>query len=341
MAPRPCSPTSLTGLELELLGPVTRAALARALVRGAFPGGRVEYGYKFLDLGPVAGRTCCELVPATRIVRNGQVEVTLVDDLSISDGVPTLGQTTWRLVMDDVRLATWVERNQWSPEPRSARRLEALRESFGATVQPRGVGCSADQALLTDARGHRLAVQVPTDAGREHVAELVTRPLGRHEREGFLRRVLAVAKGAGFSVAPQGSLHLHVDAAPWRATARLRQLVLDFTSQREALLAQTCPNACTEREWRGPFPKPLVRRCQRLRSSRPFREVADELLGLGVVKTLDVNLVWVLERWPRLPTLEFRALGASLDADVVLARVAVVESFLREVARRADARRPG
>jgi hypothetical protein len=154
-----------------------------------------------------------------------------------------------------------------------------------------------------------------------------------------LRRVLGVASNEGFAVAAEGSLHLHFDAAPWRDTRRLRQLVVDYAAQRATLLAQTVPNPRTEREWRGPFARRLVQRCARLDARRPFRAVADELLDAGVTKTLDVNLVWVLERWPRLPTLEFRAVGGSLDVDVVLARLGAVEDFLRAVARRADARR--
>lgn len=158
---------------------------------------------------------------------------------------------------------------------------------------------------------------------------------------GPLRERAWEARGVGDDSTRQGHALLPRSwwVAPWRDTRRLRQLVVDYAAQRATLLAQTVPNPRTEREWRGPFARRLVQRCARLDARRPFRAVADELLDAGVTKTLDVNLVWVLERWPRLPTLEFRAVGGSLDVDVVLARLGAVEDFLRAVARRADARR--
>lgn len=339
--PRPFGPTSLTGVEVELVAPPggSRAELARALC-AHFRGAHVEYGYKFIDGGPVPdGRPYCEVTPACRVVDASGVQVTLVDDLSITEEVAAQSRVVdHRLVMDDYRLAAWVERNGWSRDAREARRLGPLRECFEARLHRPGEGCFEPQhRLLTDPQGHRLAVLAPYEAGRLRVAELVTRPLRRAERRPFLDRVLSTARALGFVVPSEGGVHVHFDRAPWRDGGRLAQLISDYARERPRLLRALAPNP-RSRKFRGPFPRSLVRSARRVPPGATFDEAREHLNGRDIAKLRDFNLVWVFERWPRLPTLEFRALRPSMDAEAILGQVEVVEAFLTGVAQRADER---
>ncbi|MFT3710909.1 MAG: hypothetical protein QM817_25060 [Archangium sp.] len=64
---------------------------------------------------------------------------------------------------------------------------------------------------------------------------------------------------------------------------------------------------------KGPLPDPLP--CGGEGVSSAEREV-------------DLNLLGAVESFPKLPTIEFRALPATLDAEAIFERLGVIDAFL-------------
>ncbi len=340
--PLPFGPESRTGFELELLAPrgASRLGLAEALA--AAHRGRVLRGFKLLsDALNRQGQVvpCCELVPAFRVLApSGAPLFTLVDDFSIQAELdflqlPVAG--AWRLVMDEPRLAAWVERTCWAESPDREVLLRPLLDTFSASLGEDGKGprCRPGQRLIRDPQGEVLAVSVPYGSERERVCEVVTQPLRRDEREAALRLVLQTAQRLGYELPSEAGLHAHLDAGPWQTGARVRALLLGYASHREELLRALAPNPRSAL-WRGPPPERMVE-LARSRTPDSFEELAPLLLAAGAAKRQDLNLLGVLRDRHRQPTLELRILPMEWSAEAILEKLRRVEELLGTIARSA------
>lgn len=310
------------GLELELLAPAgARRDDLAARIAGAV-GGRVCFGLKHIVDGELApGRPRCTLSFAARVEdAGGRWLCDLVDDVTVREGLPADGPRAPLVVIDDTRVAKWLEARAFGPGAALADRLAPLLHTFAATLQP------GAPARVVDPWGQVLAVVIDEPASHHRVCEVVTRPLDDHERAAVLTDVLAHANALGFVVPAEAALHAHFDAAPWRDTARLRRLILDYTAEREAIRQRLQPNPRCRRL--GPFPPQVVRAAREAPTDLPFPTFAAALLLAGAHKACDVNLLGVIDTHPVQPTLEVRCLPMSLHADQVLASVAAAEAAL-------------
>lgn len=311
------------GLELEWLAPpgATRDDLARALAK-TFRGA-LRFGWKYHGHGHFPdGRPDCHLTPASRVDVKGAWFASFVDDPTILDDLAPSAPRQRIARTDDVRLAALAER-QWSRAPALEARLGPLARLFSGTVEP-------DGAL--DAWGHPLTRWHEVSAERARVCEVVLRPLSARERAGVLRRVTKAAQALGFTVPQESATHAHYDAGPFRSTAALREVVLGWAKTRERWLRRLAPNPRCRKL--GPFPDEVVRVAHAATDpTLPFETFAAALLLAGLRREVDLNLLGVVERHPKQPTLEVRCLPGSLDAEELLARLAatdaLVASFLR------------
>jgi hypothetical protein len=337
----PFGPDSRTGYELELLAPRGKSRLDLALALADRVGGRVRYGLKYQSEGRHGdGRPVCDLSPAFAVVDGeGVVLCTLVDDVTLKAELDKEAPTAtgyYRVVIDELRLALWAESRCWSDEAGADAVLAGYAETFAGTLgEAGGEGAKhAEHRVLLDRWGHALAVVATYPGERERACEVVTRPLARGEREAVVGTILEVAKALDFGLPEESALHLHLDADPWRAQARLRQLVQDYSAARHVLYEELRPNPGAKRL--GPFRPSVVRAAATpADDDESYREA---LLSAGVTKYSDINLLGIVRRRPRQPTLEFRCLRMSMDASEIFEMTDAVEGFLLEVARAADAR---
>lgn len=204
------------------------------------------------------------------------------------------------------------------PLPVSA--LAPLKKTFAATEEADGF---VDPWGLPLVRWHEVSAE------RARVCELVLRPLSPKELAPTLRRVMKVARSLGFTVPVEAAIHAHFDAAPFRSTPALRRLVLDWSARRASLLRALEPNPRCRKL--GPFPADVVRVAQAATDDLPFETLAAGLLLGGLHRAVDLNLLGLVERYPKQPTIEVRCLPGSLDAEATLARLAHARAFLQSI----------
>jgi hypothetical protein len=301
------------GLELELLAPEDkgRRALAEKLARSL--GGRVLFGLKYSSPGRAPdGRPVCELSCAYRVVDGKRRTLaTLVDDptIAVNSGRASVG-SEWAGLADDVRLALLCERLCWSEDDAPESIYAPLARTFDGEVERGAERGSWGQVV--DALGHPLVRGFHADARRERACEIVLPPLPRAHLARTVEPWLAAAKRLGFTVPKEAALHAHFDAEPFKKTRRLRQLILGWAGQRSDWWSRLKPNPrCTQL---GPPSSDLVRVAREADDALPFATFAAALLLAGAKKACDLNLLGVLEKRPRQPTLEVRCLPMSLAA---------------------------
>lgn len=311
-------PPGRVGLELEWLAPpgASRDDLARALAktfRGALRFGWKYHGHGFFP----DGRPDCHLSPACRVDVKGAWLASFVDDPTILDD---LAPTTARQRVartDDVRLAGLAER-QWSRSPALEARLRPFARLFSGAVEKDGA---------VDAWGHPLTRWHEVSAERARVCEVVLRPLAPKERRPVLTRLTRLARDLGFTVPTESATHAHYDAAPFRSTATLREVVLGWAKTRGRWLRRLEPNPRCRKL--GPFSDEVVRVAHAATDpALPFETFAAALLLAGLRREVDLNLLGVVERYPKQPTLEVRCLPGSLDPQALLARLAVADELV-------------
>ncbi len=287
----------------------------------------VLYGFKSLSLevddnGEWLGS--CELTPAYSL--SGLCK--FVDDFSIHQELDkSASAKTWRAIFDDARLAMLAESKLTSRDPQTL--LHQLLDLFSGRLE-----VPADlphMRSLYDPAGHLVAVVAPYGEDRERVCEVVTRPLAIDERRGQLHQILSRASSLGFEGAAEGSVHVHYDGLAWRDSRNLCRLILAWHEEGQQLLKQLQPNPVTF-EWRGPFPEAVVE-VARMGEKLPFSELALQLARAGVRKRCDLNLLGIIRPRHRQVTLEARCFPVLLDADVLLEKVGVFESFLTRLSR--------
>jgi hypothetical protein len=339
--PLPFGEGSRTGFELELLAPsgLTRFDFAHALAEEL--DGRVRYGLKYISEGLYRPRTpICDLTPSAVVEDNkGRALFSLVDDVTIKDnlhgGAPTL-PGFFRVVLDDLRMALWLENKALGVEPNPHSLLLPLLYTFDGQILGQGQGEAKHEAhrAVVDPWGNTLAVVALYPGERERVCEVVTAPLSREERREAVELVLGVAKKLDFSIPREAALHLHFDAGPWKESRRLRTLITEVTSLRKLLLKDLQPNPhCTRL---GPFDYALVRAAQSHPDDEDFAALCERIEGEKPTKYVDVNILGVIRERPKQPTLEFRCLPMTLDADELFGKVDNVEGLLTDLAELAD-----
>ena len=109
----------------------------------------------------------------------------------------------------------------------------------------------------------------------------------------------------------------------------LRRLVLKWSEERERWLATLKPNPRCRKL--GPFPPDVVRVAREATDDLPFSTLAAGMLLGGLHRAIDVNVLGVVERYPKQPTVEVRCLPGSLDAEATLTRLSLVDQFLESV----------
>lgn len=282
----------------------------------------VRYGFKSLSLevddhGEWLGS--CELTPAYRLSGSHQ----FVDDFSIHQELDKSAPArAWRAIFDDARLALVAEEKLSSGDPQTL--LPRLLDLFSGHME-----VPADlphMRSLYDPAGHLVAVVAPYGEERERVCEVVTRPFTSDERRGQLHEILSRASSLGFVGAAEGSVHVHYDGLEWKDSRRLCRLILAWHEGGEEILKQLQPNPVTH-QWRGSFP-PEVVEVARAGQHLPFSELALQLARAGVRKRSDLNLLGIIRPRHRQTTLEARIFPVLLDADALLERVELFESFL-------------
>lgn len=338
----PFGPDSRTGYELELLAPEGKGRVDLAFALAERVGGAVRYGFKYQSPGRArSGTPICDLTPAYRVLDASTRELcTLVDDITIKDGLDRSAPTRdglYRVVLDDLRLALWLERKAWAPRPDPASTLAPLLRTFDGELLAPGEPPARhpDHRAAVDPYGHTLGVVALYAGDRERPCEVVTRPFARGEREEKLALLLDTARELGFTVPKEAALHLHLDNAPWRSKPRLRQLILDFSAARPLLWEELRPNPeCTRL---GPLHERIVNAARDNDGAPDDQAFRRAIRSVGPTKYADINITGLTHDRPRHPTLEFRCLPMTLDAARVLERTEQVEGFLREVAETADA----
>lgn len=330
----PFGSESLTGLELELLAPagVSRIDLAQALAKAW--DGELRYGLKYSSEGLHRdARPICTLTPAYRVDVQGTPRVTIVDDTTIQAQLNPSAATPkglFRVVMDDVRFALWLQRNAWSSTPQLESVLAVMLETFEGSIESQGRGTRhSDQRALIDPYGHPLAVIAPLPGERDRVAEVVTAPLAPKTRNAVLQTVCEQAQRLGFTVPLEAAFHMHVDAAPWRSTPKLAALINAYTEAQSSLQKQWETNPRCKRL--GGFSEALLKVAAETPNDLSFPIFAAALEMGGATKGSDLNLLGVIQLMPVQPTLEIRPLGMSLKAQTLIARMESVEAFLSKV----------
>ncbi|MFT3710908.1 MAG: amidoligase family protein [Archangium sp.] len=300
------------GIELELLAPQgsSRETLARALAKATKK--KLEFGFKFHGAGFLDdGRPDCRLTDAVRIPG----VASFVDDPTISVSAHSGDGSGQRARADDVRIALWAERRCWASS--RAHRLTPFRTDFDALLIT---------GRVLDPLGHPLLVLEDDERGRERVCEVVLAPLARPALKKTLRLVTELATDLGFTVPREGATHAHYDAKPFRSTRALRSLILEYTKQRDALAQKLTPNPhCTKL---GPFPPDVIRVAREADDETEFSTFCAALLLAGLKREVDLNLLGAVENFPKQPTIEFRALPATLDAEAIFERLGVIDAFL-------------
>lgn len=317
------------GLELELLAPEGkgRRALAEKLSRAL--GGKLQFGLKYSSPGRAQdGRPICELSCAYRVLDGKKRPIaTLVDDptITIPPGLAERGDD-WAGVTDDVRLALLAERLCWASEDTPEAVFAPLARAFDGDVE-RGSERGSWGAVV-DAVGHVLVKGQTLRS--ERACEVVFAVMPRAAVRKTLEPWLAAAKKLGFTIPREAALHAHFDAAPFRDTARLRRLLLTWVAQRDAWWKTLSPNpSCTQL---GPPPVSVERVARETQATLPFSTFAAALLLAGAHKACDLNVLGVIERRPRQPTLEVRCLPMSLSAKDVSASVDAAAQLLEATA---------
>ncbi len=311
------------GLELELIAPpgLTRFDFAERLARQVK--GQLRYRLHYTGEGHLdSGRPNCALSLAARVLdADGRWLVDVVDDVTI--GVKPSRASTWVGRTDDVRLALLAEAVSESEEPNP---LKVLRQFARRTATT-----WVSEGTLADAVGHPLVVLDRSDAARHRVCEVVTRPLVAAERDRVVTQILAVARALKFRVPEAAAMHAHFDARAFRRVEPLRQLITRFSERREAIWRALQPNRrCTKL---GPLPE-LVQRVAReaTQVDLSFEAFSAALVMAGATKYCDLNLLGVIERRPRHPTLELRCLPVDFSAERTLERLDLAHEILRQCA---------
>ncbi len=314
------------GFEIELMAPTGLSRRTLALDLAARCGGRIRPVWHHdsePSLVPGLGRFL-HLTRGFEVLRpDGTPLCTLVDDVTLLDGLDPRAPAppgSYRILSDDPRLLSLLARHS-DPGGSLATALDDAARLWGAKVERHG-----DIHRLNDPSGATIALAAPHGGERDRPCEIVTPPItGDHAAR--LEELLAPARELGFTVPSEAAVHLHVDAAPFRAADTLANLVRLFAHWREPLRAVLGTNPACRRL--APLPEPLVVAV----AGRPSFDALRAAARAGeLTKFFDVNLTQLFTDTPIRDTVEIRILPGALTAGDLVPRAALVELLLERCA---------
>jgi len=309
------------GFEVELLAPrgASRRTLADALA------GQVDGTVRAVwheDSEPSLVRSLdgrfLHLTQGFEVIRpSGLPLCTLVDDVTIAADLDSAAAAPpgWhRILTDDPRLLRLLARCSDPAGPLDTALDEVaalwgvLPEQIGSIWRVESVGT--------------VALALPAGGERERPCEVITPPLSSGH-EAALAELLTPAAALGFTVPDEAAVHLHVDAAPFRAPAALANVIRLFAWWREPLHVLLGTNPRCRRL--AALPHPLV---DAVAGKPTIDELRTAAKTGGLRKFCDVNLTQLLLDHPFRDTVEVRVLPGSIDATDIVARAAMVERLL-------------
>jgi hypothetical protein len=318
---------SRIGFEIELLAPrgATRADLAHAVADAV--GGEVALAFhRDSEPSAVPGMgTFRHLTPGFEVLDAGDRpvcsvvdDVTVVADLDVR-AAPLPG---WhRIVTDDPRLLNLLAQ-VCDPTAPVEDVLAPVAALFGTEV----TRVRDSIYKVSDLDGASIAMAASLPGERHRPAEIVTPPL-EHDHRGALDRILRQAGDLGFTVPVEAAVHLHFDAAPFRAPRAFANVVDLFSGWREPLRALLGTNPACRRL--GPPPPALVELVGTLRELDSWDDVRSTVATVELTKYCDVNLLHVIRAPAIKDTLEVRILPGTGDAAQIMAQTALVDGLLQ------------
>jgi len=316
------------GFEIELLAPagLTRADLAAAYAaRIGSQSRRLFHPQAEPRIGGGAAvfetLTLGYAVPATE----QGVGAKFVDDLTIRSDLDRNAAAVpgwYRLAVDDIRLARLLELH-CDPADGLEDVLVPAIPIFGGSTDTNEAG----MVRLGDSAGATIAIAAPLRGGRERPCEIITAPI-ETDHLANLERLLAPARELSFLLPAESAVHVHFDGAPLCDARILQNMVRLFETHRETLreICQTNPN-CRRL---GPYAQSVLDVVFADDfATLDWPEARERLLGSGLTKYCDFNLVNLVAGHTNKHTLEVRILGPDLDAASIVERAALFERILR------------
>lgn len=302
------------GIELELLAPPKRSRRRLADEIAGKIGGRVVMNWHYdsdRSRHPEFG-SFAYLTPAFDVVgKHGRALVRLADDATIATDLDRTapGAKGWRRLVAGDR--DWLTRLKpyLAPLAEIDENVERAAAALDLRVEPRG-----RRLCLLDTAGELVAEVAGVTGERPRVAEAISPPLSSGVAE-WIDLVAGTATELDFGLPIEGATHLHYDAEPFRAPAAFRRLVLAFSGDLADVRRRFASN--TNCRGIGPLDPALTAVVEAGDyDSLSWDEVRRRCRATGVVtKYCDINLQHILADVPRIDTVEFRMLPATLDRD--------------------------
>ncbi|MEM9893553.1 MAG: amidoligase family protein [Actinomycetota bacterium] len=300
------------GIELELLAPPRRSRRRLADEIAGKIGGRVAMNWHYdsdRSQHPEFG-SFAYLTPAFDVIgRHGRAFVRLADDATIVTDLDRTapGAQGWRRLLAGDR--EWLNRLKpyLAPLADLDERVAEAAAALDLRVEPRG-----RRLCLLDGDGGLVAEVAGVTGERPRVAEAISPPLTSGV-ETWVELVIGTADELDFGLPIEGATHLHYDAEPFRTPAAFRRLVLAFSGDLADVRRRFASN--TNCRGIGPLDPALAAVVQADDyDGLSWEEVRQRCRATGVVtKYCDVNLQHILADVPRIDTVEFRMLPATLD----------------------------
>lgn len=228
----------------------------------------------------------------------------------------------YRIVSDDARFLRLIEQ-QCDPEAPLEAVLEPLAALFGVEVDRHPEG----MMRVCDDRGATIAIGAPLPGERERPCEIVTAPIER-DHHAALAALLEDARALGFTIPRESATHIHFDARPLRSAhfiARFVDIATRYAAELRAIMRAN-PNCVRMGGWPPELAKVVAKPDF---AGFTWDEVRATLIGLGLTKYCDFNLVNMVNQDAAKDTLEVRIMPGLMDADAILASAAFFEALLR------------
>lgn len=316
------------GFEIEMMAPpgASRRELAEA-VAARIGGAATRIFHPESEHSAVPGTPIFEnLTLGYRVTdENGAWVCDCVDDLTLQadfDKEARPKPDWYRIVSDDSRLLRLLER-QCDPTMPLETVLDPAAKLFGVEVESHPEG----MMKLTDTRGATIAIGAPLPGERERPCELVTAPIAS-DYHAALDTLLEDARTLGFSLPKESATHIHFDAAPLRSAHFIKRFV--ETVSRFPMELRTLMQANANCVRMGGWPPELAKAVAKpdfLTNS--WDEVRATLLGTGITKYCDFNLVNMVNQTHGKDTVEVRILPGLMDTGTILSCAAFFEALLR------------
>lgn len=316
-----------TGFEIELLAPrgLSRRDLAAAIA--AHPGCSISPCFHpQAELAAVPGAPVFENLTLGFEARaaDGSLLARCADDLTLQDDLDRRAPSKpgwYRIAGDDARLLRLIMRHADPADPLE-KVLDRVAGLFGTepTRSPDGM------TRLADALDAPIAIAAPLPGERERPCELITPPMVDSHAE-RLDRLLTPARALGFTVPIEAALHIHFDAVDLCRAATLVNLfrVLDRHGDALKRLVGTNPRCIRLGAWPQKI-RDLV--TDPTFAFQTWEEARARLLGNGLTKYCDFNILNMIQPPPGKHTFEVRILPVSLEVAPVIQAAGLFEAIL-------------